>query len=235
MSLNKFLAGLAITGLLCTGCVTVTADGRPIKENGNTTTGKTSQELSQMLNTAKGEYLELDTQKTNRLVQEVTEGNLDTIKKVMDNPNDYEPPVLFAYAEQVYKSGHFDTAMFWFYTAQIRARSDANKSLDNTVQDGVTRLSSVYGQTIGRYALEHPNELESTMNKVLEWDRISQRNYNPKWVAVLGNESKISDTIRFQDPEKYKAIDEEVRRGWKIGFDAALKKIRESKLEVPEE
>lgn len=73
------------------------------------------------------------------------------------------------------------------------------------------------------------------MNKVLEWDRISQRNYNPKWVAVLGNESKISDTIRFQDPEKYKAIDEEVRRGWKIGFDAALKKIRESKLEVPEE
>ena len=49
MSLNKFLAGLAITGLLCTGCVTVTADGRPIKENGNTTTGKTSQELSQML------------------------------------------------------------------------------------------------------------------------------------------------------------------------------------------
>ena len=88
----------------------------------------------------------------------------------MDNPNDYEPPVLFAYADQVYKSGHYDTAMFWFYTAQLRARSDANKSLDKSVQEGVTRLSSVYSQTIGVYALEHPNELESTMKKVLEWD-----------------------------------------------------------------
>ncbi len=39
----------------------------------------------------------------------------------------------------------------------------------------------------------------------------------------------------FQDREKDNAIDEQVRRGWKIGFDAALKKIRESKLEVPEE
>lgn len=235
MNFCRILACLTVAGILTTGCVTVTADGRPVNDDSRKAAAGTSKELSQMLNTVKGEYLELNTQKTNRLVQEVTEGNLDTIRKVMDNPNDYEPPVLFAYAEQVYKSGHYDTAMFWFYTAQLRARSDANKSLDNSVQEGVTRLSSVYSQTIGRYAMEHPNELESTMKKVLEWDTISERNYDPRWVAILGNEAKLSDTIRFRDKSSFKAIDQEVRRGWKIGFDAALKRIRESKLETPEE
>ena len=234
MNLSKIVAYAVISAVITTGCVTVTADGRKINDNNEVATNNTSKELSLMLNTLNGDYLKLNTQKTNRIVQEITDGNLDTIKMVMDNPNDYEPPVLFAYADQVYKSGHYDTAMFWFYTAQLRARSDANKSLDKSVQEGVTRLSSVYSQTIGVYALEHPNELESTMKKVLEWDAITERNYDPKWVAILGNEAKISDTIRFCEPEKYKSINQEVRRGWKIGFDAALKKIRESKLETPD-
>ena len=220
----QLLTAVLTACILFTGCVTVTSDGKPLKKEAPQNT--TSKEIAQMLNDVKGEYRELDSEKTNRLVQKISDGDIDVIKSVMNDPNSYEPPVLFAYANQVFQSGHYDTAMFWYYTAQLRARSDANKSKDNTVQNGVTNLSKIYGTSIGQYAIEHPDNLEETKKKVLEWDEISERKYNPKWVAILGNEAKIRDKIRFVTPDQYKIIDNEVRRGWRIGFEAAIKEIK---------
>ena len=152
---------------------------------------------------------------------------MNVIKDVMNDPNKYVPPVLLAYAEQVFEAGHPEVAMFWYYTAQLRARSDANKSLDKSVQRGVTALSVRFGTNIGTYAEQHLDQLELVMQKVLSWDEQSERNYNPKWVALLGDEAKFSQKVRFVDASKYKQVDEETRRGWKIGFDSAIRQLRE--------
>lgn len=226
---TKFLLALISASLLFTNaCVTVSKDGKPVDTQKNTNAQTQMQkELSEALNEMKGEYAQLDYKRTDVIVKDIFAGDMTTIKSVLENPNNFEPPVLFAYADQVFKAGQPEIAMFWYYTAQLRARSDANKSFDRTVQDGVTNLSSNFGAEIGNYALENLDSLEKTMGKVVEWDASAQRNYNPKWVAILGNEAKIGDKIRFRDPSEYKKVDSATREGWKQGFASALKQLKE--------
>lgn len=216
---KKILFLVMILSFACFGCVTEYSN----KRNSNQVQNN---ELMEAIVKYKGEYASLDYERVERDVNKVLNSDIDFIKKVMNDPNNYEPPILFAYAHQVFLSGQYDIAMFWYYTAQIRARSDANKSLDKSVQKGVTELSIKYGQLIGKFALENPSNLENVMHKVLEWDEISERKYNPKWVAILGDEAKFGDKIRFVPENKYQQIDEEVRKGWEKGFKAAIVKIK---------
>lgn len=186
-----------------------------------------NKELGEMFNVLQGEYADIDKERIDKISKEISNGDIDTIKMVMKDPNSFEPPILFAYSEQVFKSGNFDVAMFWYYTAQLRARSDANKSLDKSVHKGVTGLSVRYGSVIGKYALENQTKLKDVMKNVIEWDKISERSYNPKWVALLGDEAKFSSVIRFVSPNKYKTINDEVRKGWEAGFETAMKQLKE--------
>lgn len=221
---KKVLLGLVLCLGLLNACVTVPKDGKPKEVNPQT---ENQQELSRALNELKGEYAGIDFEKTEQTIKSVSAGDMNVIKDVMNDPNKYVPPVLLAYAEQVFQAGHPEVAMFWYYTAQLRARSDANKSLDKSVQRGVTALSVRFGTNIGTYAEQHLDQLELVMQKVLSWDEQSERNYNPKWVALLGEEAKFSQKVRFVDASKYKQVDEETRRGWKIGFDSAIRQLRE--------
>src|SRR5574344_726638 len=222
--MKLFFLLLCITSSLffTNACVTVSKDGKPVTND----TTKMQKELAEALNEMKGDYAELDYKRTDIIVKDIFAGDMTTIKSVLENPNNFEPPVLFAYADQVFKAGQPDIAMFWYYTAQLRARSDANKSYDKTVQLGVTKLSSNFGSDIGKYALDNLDALERTMSKVVEWDKTAIRNYNPKWVAILGDEAKIGSKIRFRDPSEYEKVNNATRDGWKQGFSAALKQLR---------
>ncbi|MGN1392963.1 MAG: hypothetical protein ACI4V7_02765 [Succinivibrionaceae bacterium] len=208
------------------GCVTVDKDGNIIETDRSKSS--LNSEIYTSLNEYKGEYRDLNFERIENYKKKILGSDIDTIKEVMNDPNNFEPPILFVYAEQVFLAGHRDVGMFWYYTAQLRARSDANKSLDKSVQKAVTELSIQHGQYIGKFAYENPSLLKDVMDKVLEWDKISERKYNPKWVALLGNEAKFSDTIRFVDESKYESINNEVRRGWKQGFDTAIQQIEKS-------
>lgn len=223
MKYNILLVCLCL-GML-SGCVQVTKDGKPIEEKKSN--APVHLELNKVLVSYKGEYLQLNYVQTERLVNEILSGNIDTIKSVLENPNDYEPPVLMAYADQVFMAGQPEVAMFWYYTAQLRARSDANKSLDSSVQDGVTKLSSTYGKSIGQYALANLDKLQKVMDKVIEWDKTSERNYNPKWVAILGQEALFSNKIRFRSEDEFEKINKAVRDGWIIGFNNTMKQLRQ--------
>ena len=120
----------------------------------------------------------------------------------------------------------FRSALFWFYTAQLRARSDANKSLDPTTQQGVTELSNQFAKDINRYALGHLDELTITVNHVLTWDRQTKRYYDPRWVALHGQEAYTKTTIGFKPQSEWPVIDELTRQGFEKGFQQLLQKIR---------
>lgn len=212
--------------ILASGCVTEQIDNK--NDSALNTKTTVNKELASLLGQVKGEYLDLNIENIEKTVKQISLGDIDTIKKVMDDPNAYEPPILFAYAEQVYNSGFYETALFWFYTAQLRARSDANKSFDKSVQTAVTAMSSRFAH-IGQYGIDNYEVLPQIVDKVVEWDKISERKYDPKWVAILGNESKISDKIRFRDSSEYEKINAEVRRYWKLGFESAYEQIKKMK------
>ncbi len=173
-----------------------------------------------------GEFAQLVRQPTEQAVNALLSGNNQTLEAVLTDPNVYTPPVLFALAHQLYQQGEITPALFWFYTAQLRARSDANKSLDPTTQQGVTELSNQFAKDINRYALGHLDELTITVNHVLTWDRQTKRYYDPRWVALHGQEAYTKTTIGFKPQSEWPVIDELTRQGFEKGFQQLLQKIR---------
>ena len=195
---------------LLSGCVTQTyRNGIPVAEEDNEAakSREAFREISRVINSYKGEYADLHFEKTEKIMQEIADGDVDTIKEVMNSPDSFAPPVLMSYAVQVFRAGNYETAMFWYYTAQLRARN---------------------------FAKLNPEKLEITMKQVLEWDKTAVRKYNPKWVAVLGSEAKVSTKIRFIPEDQYAMADSETRRGWEQGFQAVLKKLKEQRDEKEE-
>ena len=165
-----------------------------------------------------GEFRLLPLETTRRQVDELLQGNVETLVQVQAKPNEVTPPVLFALAYQLYQQQHYHDAMFWFYTAQLRARSDANKSLDTSTQQGVTKLSEQFGAEIPAYALSHPAEMETAMKQVLSWDKTAQRRYNPRWVALHGNEVQSAQEYAFMPMERWPQIDQLTHREFARGF-----------------
>ncbi len=170
----------------------------------------------------RGEFASLGSAQTDIIVGSIKNGDKDTINTVLMHPNDFTPPVLFALADQLMNINEPFAAMFWYYTAQLRARSDANKSLDPTVQPSLTKLNSFYGHAVGKYASTHIPELKQAMSKVLEYDSIAVRSYDPRWVAVLGSDALTEEHIAFKDKSQFAEIDEQTRKGFYKGYLNAL-------------
>ncbi len=172
-----------------------------------------------------GEHAQLSLISAQDKVDLLLNGDNQILEAVLNDPGAYPPPVLFALAETLYRQGEMTPAIFWYYTAQLRARSDANKSLDPSVAAAVTTLSTQYGNGITRYALTHLSELRTTMTHVLEWDANSRRLYNPRWVALLGQNAYQSEHIAFQPPEAWPKIDADTRAGFRRGFEQMMQKL----------
>jgi hypothetical protein len=183
-----------------------------------------------------GEYRLLPLESTRRQVDALLQGDAQTLVTVQANPNAVTPPVLFALAYQLYQQQHYHDAMFWFYTAQLRARSDANKSLDASTQQGVTKLTEQFGAEIPTYALSHPAEMESAMKQVLRWDKTALRHYNPRWVALHGHEAQSQSTYAFMPMDRWPQIDQLTRRTFARGFAQWMVSLRRpSGFSLPDE
>ena len=185
-----------------------------------------AQEPAAPLLQPQGEFRLLPLETTRRQVDELLQGNMETLLQVQAKPNEVTPPVLFALAYQLYQQQHYHDAMFWFYTAQLRARSDANKSLDTSTQQGVTKLSEQFGAEIPAYALSHPAELETAMKQVLSWDKTALRRYNPRWVALHGNEAQNTQQYAFMPMDRWPQIDQLTRRMFARGFAQWMVSLR---------
>ncbi len=176
-----------------------------------------------------GEFATLGTARTEIIVAAIKSENTDTINTVLLHPNDFTPPALYALADYLMSKNETFAAMFWHYTAQLRARSDANKSLDPSVRDGLTKLNSYYGHEIGVYAGTHLEQLKMAMEKVIEYDEIVDRSYDPRWIAVLGKDALSKDRIAFVTSSKYDEINKKTREGFYQGFLNVLKKTKATK------
>ncbi|WP_024871737.1 hypothetical protein [Tolumonas lignilytica] len=186
-----------------------------------------AQEAPPALIQPQGEYRLLPWETTRRQVDALLQGDQNMLLSVQNKPNAVTPPVLFALAYQLYQQQHYHDAMFWFYTAQLRARSDANKSLDASVQQGVTKLSEQFGSEIAAYGLSHPAEMEAAMRQTLTWDKTAQRSYNPRWVALHGTEMETQKEYAFLPMDRWPQIDQITHREYARGFARLMVSLRQ--------
>ncbi len=173
---------------------------------------------------AKGIFSEIEVDKHNETItfiqSEDKKQKKKTLKTVLKNPNDFNPPVLYALSQELFLQGDIDNATFWFYVAQLRARYDANLCMDNSAKQAVSVLNNVYGPDINKSAFQDINKLEKTVNKVVEFVRENNENYDHRWInlhgmwafqAGLGGEPELRELSKPRDEWeviKNKTIDE---------------------------
>ena len=139
---------------------------------------------------AKGVFSEIEVDKQNETIKTLQgkdkKQKKQTIETVIKNPNDYNPPVLYALSQELFLQEDKDKATFWFYVAQLRARYDANLCMDNSAKQAVSVLNNQYGPDINKYAFQDIEKLEKTVNEVVDFVRTNNENYEHRWINLHG-------------------------------------------------
>lgn len=179
--------------------------------------------------TPKGEFAQIDVTKSQQAMDAIISGKGDTINEILKQPNDYAPPALYLISAIMFDNDYKDQATFWFYAAQLRARSDANKSGDNTAHGAVSLLNQRFGANITPYSMSDPKRLQAIVSQALEWDSKQSRNYDARWIALQGKDVLSETKINFAPREKWQEIDALTRNQFRQGLEQALTKLNQPK------
>lgn len=151
------------------------------------------------------------------------------INTIKTNPNDYNPTTLYALSNALFQLNEKEEAAFWFYVGQLRARIDANISMDKSAGQAVGVLNDHFGPQINQYTFGNLDQLTETVAKVLEFVRSNEETYDRRWINLHGMEAVISglegkalETLSAPKNEwaaiKKKTIDE-----YEAGFNSLFK------------
>ncbi|MBM7456956.1 hypothetical protein HNR62_002858 [Oceanisphaera litoralis] len=177
--------------------------------------------------TPKGEFAQIDVSRSQQAMDAITSGQGDTINEILQSPNDYAPPVLYLMSAVMFDNDYQDQATFWYYAAQLRARSDANKSGDDTAHNAVNQLNQRFGVRIAPYSTSNPERLQGIVSQVLEWDSEQSRNYDPRWIALQGKDVVSETRIDFAPSNRWQEIDALTRSQFRQGLEQALARLRQ--------
>lgn len=182
-------------------------------------------------------YKEIDVARHNNAIAILScEDKVLKVQIVLDilaNPNYYNPPVLYALSKELFSERKKDDACFWFYVGQLRARYDANLCMDNTAKGAVSNLTRMYGEEINKYAIKNLDELEITVQKVVDFVKNNDENYDHRWINLHGMDAMISglDTNSVpkelsQPKEKWAEIKLKTIEDYHANFREALESMR---------
>ncbi|HSQ32188.1 MAG TPA: hypothetical protein VLN49_20170 [Gemmatimonadaceae bacterium] len=106
---------------------------------------------------------------------------------------DQHPTTYYILAQKLFESGKKDEAVFWFYAGQLRYRFHllANPNLEPSGDPALfASFSEVIGKPINEYAFGDLKTLETTIEKVLTWDKetrngfTSTKVHHAEWVKT---------------------------------------------------
>lgn len=198
----------------------------PSKETTKTTPKEESSQAAESQEVVpKGEFAQIDIKKSQDAMDTITGGNPNAINDILQTPNDYAPPVLYLISAIMFDNDYQDQATFWFYAAQLRARSDANKSGDETAHQAVSQLNQRFGAKITPYSMSNPTRLQSIVGQVLEWDEEQTRNYDARWVALQSKDVMTEDKVDFAPRDKWQEINALTRNQFRQGLEQAIAKL----------
>jgi ankyrin repeat protein len=114
----------------------------------------------------------------------------------------FAPPVLCVVGAVLAREARMNDAMFWFYAGQLRTQFDVNRCANKDVGNVAYLMKCWYGWPIEKYALAHPAAFKTVLQRVLEWDVKTPRDYDPHWVdarAKLDRNGVVVNPDTFQE------------------------------------
>jgi hypothetical protein len=105
--------------------------------------------------------------------------------------------------------------------------------MDNSAKQAVSILNNEYGPAINKYAFQDIVKLENTVNKVVDFVRSNNENYDHRWInlhgmwAVLSGLSDEPETRELSKPkEEWEAIKKKTVDDYYNGFLEYVKSQR---------
>lgn len=182
-----------------------------------------------------GAYATIDTSRATQTMRALADPaqRPAIVDAVQAHPENYEPPVLFALSQALFADGKKDEGAFWFYAGQLRARFDANRCADESARSAVGVLNNNYGPPVNQYMFKDLAKLEALIPKVVEWDRKTPHNYDPRWINLHGMNAMLSgmdggksDETMSLPASEWDAIAEKTRKDYLSGFQEAMVKFK---------
>ncbi len=186
---------------------------------------------------AKGVFKDIDVSRHNETIDILRGKNKkskkQTIDSILNSPNYYNPTVIYALSKELFNQNKKDNAMYWFYVAQLRARYDANLCMDKSAKQAVSVLNNEYGSEINKYAFQDINKLEKTVNKVIQFVRNNEENYDHRWInlhgmwAIMAGLNDDSKTKKLsQSKDKWTEIKKKTVDDYYNGFIGYVKSLK---------
>lgn len=185
----------------------------------------------------RGIYKEIDVENSNKMI-EILNGNnkeqtIMAIDNILKTPNNFNPPVFYVLSKVLFDDGKKEEASFWFFTAQLRARYDANLCLDNSAKQAVTILNNEYGPRINQYAFDNVSFLENTVKNVVSFVKENNENYDHRWLnlhgmqAILTSMGEKTEKTELSKPrEEWDKIKQATIDDFFSGFSTYLKSLK---------
>jgi hypothetical protein len=159
-----------------------------------------------------------------------------TIEEVRKSSDKYPPPVFFSMSKILFEDGKKDDAAFCFYAGQLRTHYDANRCADPSAREVLNLLTDEYGAEINKYMFKDLAKLEKLIAKVVEWDRKTPHNYDPRWINLHGKEAQKEEpddgepekkpTALSLPKEQWEAIAEQTRKGYLNAFKKVIADLK---------
>ena len=135
-------------------------------------------------------YKEIDVARHNSAI-EIFNGNnqelkQQTIDSIIKDPNNYNPPVLFALSRELLIQDKIDEGAYWFCIAQLRGRYDANLCMDKSAIEALFKLMDEYGPVFYDYALQNIEKHQKIVSKAVNYVRANNENYDHRWINLHG-------------------------------------------------
>lgn len=170
----------------------------------------------------KGDFATIDVEKSNRTFKQLLKDDAISIQSALRNPGEYNPSVFYALASALFETGKRDESLPWFYFAQLRAKSDAAKSLDLGAREGVTLLNHRFGLKINQYAFRNLRKLKAAVALATKMDVQIPRNYDARWIALHGMDAFDKTKLRFEPKERWNGINQRIRQENLKAFEATV-------------
>ena len=170
----------------------------------------------------RGEFAAIAIEDQNRMLERLVDGDAAAVDRVLAAPERYNPAVLYALSAALFEQDRKREAAFWFYSGQLKARSDANKALDRSAHQAVAALNERFGPAINRWAFQDRTLLRTVVERAVAADRAAARDYDPRWIAAHGLDAFTEDAIRFVDEGAWPDIDETTRTDYLASFNRAM-------------
>jgi len=175
--------------------------------------------------TLMGEFAQVDQTKSQQTIAAIKNNDSETIDTVINSPEKFSPDVFFVLSDRLFRSNRKYDALVWAHLGLIRAKSDANKSLDSSVADAVAALGGLSGKPINIYGYTNISRLRSAITEAVVMDQEISREYDARWVALHGIDAQFEEKIAFRPKSEWSDINDEARILYLDSMNAVLDKL----------